>query len=208
MFAPIAPNLIAHTVAMLLVVGFFTLGLLVGALTGMTAESVVSQVIGLLFTVIGGSILVTLKKLSVDERRTAGGLLTALCLGTLIGATSGILAVQYRWLSPKVVSTSKTNTNESKPTPPDVSSPVASSGNTTSPKIVPPGPTDKPIGQSVTQSPSVVAARATPCNEPSPYLRTKLLSAATAIDVKRSANLISDTDAYKQLRAQLQTELK
>jgi hypothetical protein len=162
-----------------------------------------------MFAVIGGSILVTLKKLSQDERRTAGGLLTALCLGTLIGATSGILAVQYRWLSPKVVvSTSQSNISENKPTPPDVTGPVASTGSTTSSKVAPPVSTDKPIGQGATQSPSVVAARATPCNEPSPYLRSKLLSAATAIDVKRSANLISDADAYKQLRVQLETELK
>jgi hypothetical protein len=193
-----------------LLVGFFTLGLLVGALTGMTAESVVSQVIGLAFALIGGSILITLKKLSQEERRIAGGLLTALCLGTLIGTTSGILAVQYRWLSPRVVSTSQSNANENKPTPPDVTGPVASTGSITSPKVATPLPTDKPVGpgQGATQSPSVVAARATPCNEPNPYLRSKLLSAATAIDVKRDANLISDADAYKQLRAQLETELK
>jgi hypothetical protein len=194
---------------MLLIIGFFTLGLLVGALTGMTAESVVSQVIGLLFAVIGGSILVTLKKLSQDERRITGGLLTALCLGTLIGTTSGILAVQYRWLSPKVVSTSKSNTNENKLTPLDVTGPVASTGSTTSPKVVaPPVPTDNPVDERATQSPSVMATRPTPCNEPSPYLRRKLLSAATAIDVKRSGNLISDAEAYKQLRTHLEMVLK
>ncbi len=175
----------------------------------MTAESVVSQDIGLLFAVIGGSILITLKKLSPDERRLAGGLLTALCLGTLIGTTSGILAVQYRWLSPKVVFTSKANTNENKTKPPpDVTAPAASTNSTISPEVAPPVPTNKPVGQGATQSPSVMAAQATPCNEPSPYLRRKLLSAATAIDVKRSANLISDADAYKQLRAHLETELK
>ncbi|MGF7181451.1 hypothetical protein [Tunturiibacter psychrotolerans] len=174
----------------------------------MTAESVVSQLIGLLFAVMGGSILVTLKNLSADERRTAGGLLTALCLGTLIGATSGILAVQYRWLSPEIITSSKSNTDESKPAPPVVSGPVASVGNNTPARVVQSEPTDKPIGQNTNQAASVGPARTGPCNEPSPYLRDKLLSAATAIDVKRSANLISDTDAYKQLRSQLQTELK
>jgi hypothetical protein len=195
-------------VAMLLVVGFFTLGLLVGVLTGMTAESVVSQIIGLLFAAIGGSILVTLKKLSQDERRAAGGLLTALCLGTLIGTTSGVLAVQYRWLSPRAITISKSNSNENKTTPSDTTDATVYTSSTTSPKVAPPVPTDKPVGQSAAQSSPVMAARATPCDEPKPYLRSKLLSVATAIDVKRSANLISDAEAYKQLRTQLETELK
>lgn len=100
------------------------------------------------------------------------------------------------------------NANENKPTPPDVTGPVTRTGSTTSAKVAPPVAPEKAVGQGATQSPSVTTARATPCNEPSPYLRSKLLSAATAIDVKRSANLISDADAYKQLRAQLETELK
>ena len=50
---------------------FLTMGLFVGNLTGLSATSVVSQMIGIFFALAGGSIIALLKKLEKEERKVA-----------------------------------------------------------------------------------------------------------------------------------------
>lgn len=88
---------------MWLILGFTSLGLLVGTLIGLTSESVVTSVIGLLFALLGGSLLALLKQLSTDDRRTAGQALAALSLACLLGTYSGIVISEHQLLTPAEV---------------------------------------------------------------------------------------------------------
>jgi len=85
---------------MWLIVGFGALGLLVGNLVGLTSEPVVASTIGLLFSSIGGSVILFLHKLQQDERRLAGQLILALASSTLLGIFTGIYISEHRTLSP------------------------------------------------------------------------------------------------------------
>lgn len=88
---------------MWLIIGFATLGLLLGNLVGMTSESVVSQLVGLLFVFVGGSIFTLLSKLNHHQRILSGKLLMAISLATLVGVYSGIAVSEFRLLSPRAV---------------------------------------------------------------------------------------------------------
>ncbi len=86
---------------MWLILGFCALGFLIGNLTGMTSESVVTPLVGLLFAFVGTSILAVLHKLNIDDRRLAGKAVLALASCCLIGVYVGIIVTENRWLSPK-----------------------------------------------------------------------------------------------------------
>lgn len=83
-----------------MILGFAALGLLIGNLVGLTSESVVASTIGLLFSAVGGSVILFLHKLQQGDRRLAGQLILALALSTLIGIFTGIYVTEHRVLSP------------------------------------------------------------------------------------------------------------
>ena len=85
---------------MWLILGFAALGFLIGNLVGLTSESVVTQTIGLLFAVMGGSLIVLLKGLQPDDRRLAGKMILSLSVMALLGVVSGIVISENRLLSP------------------------------------------------------------------------------------------------------------
>lgn len=90
---------------MWLAFAFATLGLLIGTLVGLTSESVVQSLIGLLFALMGGSVIALLGKLSPEDRTKASQAIASLSIGCLIGIYSGIIVTQYRLLSPRIEST-------------------------------------------------------------------------------------------------------
>jgi hypothetical protein len=86
---------------MWLIVAFAALGLLIGNLVGLTAQSVVSSLLGLLFAFVGGSVLVFLEKLTPEIRKLAGQSILALSVSCLIGTYVGIVVSEWQLLSPK-----------------------------------------------------------------------------------------------------------
>lgn len=87
---------------MWLAFAFAMLGLLIGTLVGLTSESVVQTLLGLLFALMGGSVIALLGKLSPEDRKTASQAIASLSIACLIGIYSGIIVNQYRLLSPRV----------------------------------------------------------------------------------------------------------
>lgn len=85
---------------MWLVLGFGSLGALLGFMLGLTSESVVKVVIPLLFAFVGGSIFAALDKLSESDRKLAGQCVLALSVSCALGTVGGITTNQYRLLSP------------------------------------------------------------------------------------------------------------
>jgi hypothetical protein len=91
---------------------FATLGLLIGTLVGLTAESVVQSLLGLLFAFMGGSVIALLGKLSSEDRKAAGQAIAALSISCLIGIYSGIIVTQYHLLSPRIEGTRAQDTSK------------------------------------------------------------------------------------------------
>jgi hypothetical protein len=85
---------------MWIVVGFASLGLLIGTMTGMSSESVVKSLISLLFVFVGGSVLALLHRLTPHDRNIAGGAIFGMSLGCLLGLYSGIFVSEHRVLTP------------------------------------------------------------------------------------------------------------
>jgi hypothetical protein len=85
---------------MWIIFGFLALGLLIGNLIGLTAESVVISVLGLLFAFGGGSIIAFIGKLSPEDRQLAGKAILALSFACLVGVYSGIGISEWQILSP------------------------------------------------------------------------------------------------------------
>jgi hypothetical protein len=97
------PPLRLDYIAMWLILGFAALGLLLGNLVGMTSESIVGQLVGLLFVFVGGSVFALLQKLNNDDRALSGKLLMSISLATLVGVYGGIAVNEFRLLSPSTV---------------------------------------------------------------------------------------------------------
>src|SRR5688500_11854820 len=91
----------ARGVAMWLIVAFSMLGLLVGNLVGLSATSVVTPLLGLLFAFAGSSVIAFLHKLTQQDRKVASYAMTALSVACLVGIYSGVLVNEYRLLTPK-----------------------------------------------------------------------------------------------------------
>lgn len=70
---------------MWIVIGFAALGFLIGNLVGLTAHSVVTSVLTLIFAFTGGSIIAFLGKLTLDDRRVAGQAICCLSLCCVLG---------------------------------------------------------------------------------------------------------------------------
>jgi hypothetical protein len=85
---------------MWMVLGFGALGFLIGNIVGLSATSVVTQLISFLFALVGGSLLAFLHKLNEKDRRLAGAALLSLSLAAVAGMYLGVLVTEYRLLSP------------------------------------------------------------------------------------------------------------
>jgi len=85
---------------MWIILGLAALGFLIGNLVGLTASSVVTPLLGLLFAFVGGSVLGLFHKLDERDRILAGRGVLALSLLCLVGTWTGILTNEHRWLSP------------------------------------------------------------------------------------------------------------
>lgn len=86
---------------MWIVIGLAALGFLIGNLVGLTAHSVVTAVLSLVFAFAGGSVIGLLGKVADADRKLAGQGICALSLTCLIGVYSGIAISEWRVLSPR-----------------------------------------------------------------------------------------------------------
>ena len=83
------------------VLAFLMLGFLIGNLVGLTAESVVSVLVPLLFAFGGGSAIGFLHKLDSTARQAASKSILALAVACLIGTYVGILVSEHQLLTPE-----------------------------------------------------------------------------------------------------------
>jgi predicted PurR-regulated permease PerM len=79
---------------------FASIGLLTGLLTGMTSSSVVTAVLGLVFALLGGSIVAFVQKLTVAQQDIAVKCLLFLSLFCTLGVFCGIVITEHQLLSP------------------------------------------------------------------------------------------------------------
>lgn len=79
---------------------FLVLGLLIGTLLAMSAQSIVQAVIAALFAMFGGSILVLLEKVSPTNQLKSCVAILAVSLGTLVGVYSGVYVNEHELLTP------------------------------------------------------------------------------------------------------------
>jgi hypothetical protein len=70
--------------------GFAALGLLVGSIAGLSSAQLTTTLLGLLFALIGGSIIAFIEKLDNDSRRAAGLSLLAFAPTAMLGLYLGI----------------------------------------------------------------------------------------------------------------------
>ena len=98
-------------------------------LVGLTKSSVVTSLIPLLFTMIGGSVIVFLQKIDAANRELAGRMVFYFAASTLLGTLLGISISEYHLLSPRqayVDSSSSNATTESTVAPCQAASAPAS----------------------------------------------------------------------------------
>jgi hypothetical protein len=84
-----------------LCIGLSSIGVLAGTLVGMSSDHVSKVLLGLVFSLIGGSVIALLQKIPANERNLAGAALFALSVGCLGGIYSGILVSEYQVLTPR-----------------------------------------------------------------------------------------------------------
>ena len=80
---------------------FGCLGLLIGNMVGLSADSLARIVIPAILAFTGGSLLVILNKLSINQIRMAAVAIVMLSLSCLLGVYLGILQSEYRIFSPQ-----------------------------------------------------------------------------------------------------------
>ena len=85
---------------MWLVIGLGLMGMLVGMLAGMSSSVIVQPLIALLFAFVGGSVFAILSKLSAEDRRLAGKMVSSLSFCCLIGVIAGIFITRHQYLVP------------------------------------------------------------------------------------------------------------
>ena len=73
-----------------MILGLAALGLLVGAITGLSSGEVTATLMSLLFAMIGGSVIVLVTRLDAEARALAGNGLCAFSLAALIGLFGGL----------------------------------------------------------------------------------------------------------------------
>lgn len=79
---------------------FLFLGFLVGNLAGITAESVTSSLLALLFAFGGGSAIAFVHKLDSAKRKLASQAVVVLSIGCLVGTYLGIYVTERQLLTP------------------------------------------------------------------------------------------------------------
>jgi hypothetical protein len=79
---------------------FVCFGIFIGTLIGLTADSVVSGFLPILFAFGGGSIIALMGTLQGDDRRTAFIAVGALSIGGLLGVYSSVYIAEYQILTP------------------------------------------------------------------------------------------------------------
>ena len=99
---------------MLPFLAFACTGLLIGIMVAFSEDHLSKIVVPLLFAVFGSSIAAFGNDLSESRRREADAGLLALSFFCLIGIVGGVLAVEYRWLSPAGASVNGASTLTSK----------------------------------------------------------------------------------------------
>lgn len=82
------------------ILAFIALGFLIGNLIGLTAESVTSSVLALLFAFGGGSAIAFIQKLNIQERVLASKAILALAISCLIGVYAGIYIAENQIFTP------------------------------------------------------------------------------------------------------------
>ncbi len=83
------------------IIAFAALGFLVGNLAGLTASSVTTSLLSLLFAFGGGSVIAVIQKLDQEHRRLAAQAICALSVACLIGLYASILVCEWQILSPR-----------------------------------------------------------------------------------------------------------
>src|ERR1019366_7460671 len=92
-----------RSILVVLSAGLLALGVLVGTLLAMSAQSLAQSVIAALFALFGGSLLAFLEKLApANQIKVAAGVF-AISLGTLGGLYSGLYVNEHQLLTPVVV---------------------------------------------------------------------------------------------------------
>lgn len=86
---------------------FASNGLLVGVMVAFSSDHLSKIFIPLLFAAFGGSVASFGRNLNTIQKREAYSGLLALSLFCTIGIIFGVLAVQYRWLSPDSISVAR-----------------------------------------------------------------------------------------------------
>ncbi len=70
--------------------GFASLGILVGSVSGLSSAKLTTTLLGLLFALIGGSVIAFIQKLDDSSRRAAGVSLLAFSLAATVGIYIGL----------------------------------------------------------------------------------------------------------------------
>lgn len=86
---------------MWLILGFAFTGFLIGNLMAMSASSTVPSFLGLLFALLGGSLIALLHKLKQEDRTAAGKIVLALSAMCLLGVYTGLVINERELLTPK-----------------------------------------------------------------------------------------------------------
>lgn len=86
---------------MLIAISFLVLGLLIGTLTALTAESVVSTLLPLIFTFAGGSAIAFGSTLKKEVLNLASVAILTLSIGALSGIYSGVYIFEHKLLTPE-----------------------------------------------------------------------------------------------------------
>ena len=86
---------------MWIVLAYTSLGFVIGNLVGLSAESVTSSILALLFAFGGGSAIAFVQKLDAASRKIASIAILSLSLSCLIGVYLGIGISEHQILSPQ-----------------------------------------------------------------------------------------------------------
>lgn len=82
-------------------IAFVALGFLIGNIAGLTASSVSTSLLSLLFAFVGGSVIALIQKLDKEHRKLAAQAIFAISVGCFIGLYVGILVSEWQVLSPR-----------------------------------------------------------------------------------------------------------
>jgi hypothetical protein len=180
------------------------MGMLIGSLLALSAQSLSKSVIAAMFAFFGGSLLAFLQKLSIIDQIKASGGLGAIALGTIFGVYSGLYVNEHQLLTPQEQRVSYNNRVLSK-------EPQATNGNqpaalgtastqprTIGPEVVSTTVKDESSEAARTSGPRSTATKTEPLAPPEKYLRANVIPKVDAID-QQYRNGLPAKEAYEQL---------